>query len=460
MCKRNLVNRLPITLTMCTVVLWWIAGSPLCTYKYKEVGRVEMKGTGDLFSKICDMDNLKKAHKNAKKGKGWYQEVRQVEKNLDKALKKLQSNLIEHTYKTSEYEVFTKKEGVKEREIYKLPYYPDRICQWAILQVIEPYLLKTMTTDTYSAIPNRGIQPIVDQLRGYEKVIKKDGKVVSKKWIPSILLSDPENTAYCLKMDVRKYYPTMVHEVLKERFRKLFKDEELIWLLDEIIDSISTCPATEENIEILQRFGILVNILIDDDGREFIDGVGIPIGNYLSQYCGNFNLSPLAHWLKEEKHVKYLYFYMDDIVIFGASKEELHKLKREIDEYMAVNIKQTIKHNWQVFPSKVRGIDFVGYRFFGEYTLLRKSTCKRLKKRMLSISYKRENNMSPTYNEWCSFNSYVGWLKNCDSYRLFQKYVAPNIEYMHNYYLKEVKGNAEIHKRKEYRRNRTAYGNG
>ena len=139
-----------------------------------------MKGTGDLFSKICDMDNLKKAHKNAKKGKGWYREVKQVEKNLDKALKKLQESLIEHTYKTSDYEVFTKKEGEKEREIYKLPYYPDRICQWAILQVIEPYLLKTMTTDTYSAIPKRGIQPIVNQLRGYEKVVKKDGKNVEK----------------------------------------------------------------------------------------------------------------------------------------------------------------------------------------------------------------------------------------------------------------------------------------
>lgn len=408
-----------------------------------------MKGTGDLFSKICDMDNLKKAHRNAKKGKGWYQEVKQVEKNLDKALEKLQSSLMEHTYKTSDYEIFTKQEGEKEREIYKLPYYPDRICQWAILQVIEPYLLKTMTTDTYSAIPKRGIQPIIDQLRGYEKVVKKDDKF-SKKWIPSILISDPENTAYCLKLDVRKYYPTIVHDVLKQRYRELFKDEDLLWLMDEIIDSISTCPATEENIEVLEQFGVLVNITVDNESREFIDGVGIPIGNYVSQYDGNFNLSPLDHWLKEVKGIKYYFRYMDDMVIFGSSKEELHKLKKEIDEFMADNLKQVLKHNWQVFPSKVRGIDFVGYRFFGEYTLLRKSTCKRLKKRMLSISYKRENNMSPTFSEWCSFNSYVGWLKQCDSYRLYQKYVAPNVEYMHNYYLKEVKGNAEICKRKEH----------
>ena len=106
---------------------------------------------------------------------------------------------------------------------------------------------------------------------------------------------------------------------------------------------------------------------------------------------------------------------------------------------MAVNLKQVLKHNWQVFPTKVRGVDFVGYRFFGEYTLLRKSTCKTFKRRMLSISSKRENNVSPTYSEWCSFNSYVGWLQHCDSFRLYQKYVEPNVEYMHNYYLKEVK---------------------
>ena len=153
---------------------------------------------------------------------------------------------------------------------------------------------------------------------------------------------------------------------------------------------------------------------------------------------------------------KYYFRYMDDMVIFGSSKEELHKLKRELDEFMAVNLKQVLKHNWQVFPTKVRGVDFVGYRFFGEYTLLRKSTCKTFKRRMLSISSKRENNVSPTYSEWCSFNNYVGWLQHCDSFRLYQKYVEPNVEYMHNYYLKEVKGNAEICKRKNYSGERKA----
>lgn len=410
-----------------------------------------MQGTGNLFSKIYAIDNLRLAYKNAKKGKGWYKEVKEIEKDLDRYLNELRESLINHTYHTSPYEIFTRIEGQKEWEIYKLPFYPDRVCQWAILQVIEPFILKNLTRDTYSALPKRGAMPIIKALRGYERVIKKDGKVVRKKWIPSILVSDPENTAYCLKLDIRKYYPTIVHDVLKVKFRELFKDEELIWLLDEIIDSISTCPATEENTETLQRLGVCVNVVVDDDGREFIDGVGIPIGNYVSQYDGNFNLSALDHWLKEEKGIKYYFRYMDDMVILSGSKEELHKLKREIDDFLAQNLKQVVKHNWQVFPSKVRGIDFVGYRFFGEYTLLRKSTCKTFKKKMLAISKKRENNMSPTYSEWCSFNSYMGWLKHCDSYRLFQKYVQPNVEYMHNYYLKEVKGNAEICKSKEHR---------
>lgn len=409
-----------------------------------------MQNTDNLFSQICTMENLRKAHKNAKRGKGWYAEVKKVEANLDYYLRKLQNDLIEHRYKTSHYQTFKKKEGNKERDIYKLPYYPDRICQWAILQVIEPYLIKNLTKDTYSAIPKRGSQPIIDQLRGCWKV-KKDasGKVVEKKWIPSVLISDPEGTAYCLKMDVRKYYPSMVHSVIKESYRKLFKDPELIWLLEEIVDSISTFPATDENIEILERLNMPIEV-IEYDGVQYINGVGIPIGNYLSQYDGNFNLSPLDHWLKEVKRVKYYYRYMDDMVILGSSKEELHQLRKDINTFLETNLKQVLKDNWQVFPSKVRGIDFVGYRFFGEYTLLRKGTCKNLKKKMLVISHKRENNIDPTYSEWCSFNSYKGLLKHCDSYRLYQKYVAPNVEYMYKYYLKEVKGNAEICKGKKY----------
>lgn len=392
-----------------------------------------MTGTKDLFNSICSMDNLYRAYQNAKSGKGWYKEVKQIEKRPFYYLAGLQYMLKNHLFKTSEYEIFILNEGKKKRDVYKLPFFPDRIAQWAILQVIEPFLVANMTADTYSAIPGKGIQPIVNDLRGYYKTKRVDGKKKSV-WVPSILLTDEENTRYCYKIDLHHYYQSINHEVLKQKFRKVFKDPELLWLLDEIADSINT--ATEEDLIELSLSG---EIEVDPN-------TGIPIGNYMSQYSGNFYLSSFDHWVKEELHVKHYYRYMDDVVIFASSKEELHEIHRKVTAYTRDYLHLNIKGNYQIFPTKVRGVDFVGYRFFGEYTLLRKSTAINFKRKMRACRKKMENNIPPTYSEWCSFNSYKGWLGNCDSYRLFKKYMEPLIEYMQDYYEKEVKGHAEVYR--------------
>lgn len=392
-----------------------------------------MTGTKDLFNSICSMDNLYRAYQNAKSGKGWYKEVKQIEKRPFYYLAGLQYMLKNHLFKTSEYEIFILNEGKKKRDVYKLPFFPDRIAQWAILQVIEPFLVANMTADTYSAIPGKGIQPIVNDLRGYYKTKRVDGKKKSV-WVPSILLSNEENTRYCYKIDLHHYYQSINHEVLKQKFRKVFKDPELLWLLDEIVDSINT--ATEEDLIELSLSG---EIEVDPN-------TGIPIGNYMSQYSGNFYLSSFDHWVKEELHVKHYYRYMDDVVIFASSKEELHEIHRKVTAYTRDYLHLNIKGNYQIFPTKVRGVDFVGYRFFGEYTLLRKSTAINFKRKMRACRKKMENNIPPTYSEWCSFNSYKGWLGNCDSYRLFKKYMEPLIEYMQNYYEREVKDHGEVYK--------------
>ena len=392
-----------------------------------------MTGTKDLFNSICSIDNLYRAYQNAKSGKGWYKEVKQIEKRPFYYLAGLQYMLKNHLFKTSEYEIFILNEGKKKRDVYKLPFFPDRIAQWAILQVIEPFLVANMTADTYSAIPGKGIQPIVNDLRGYYKTKRVDGKKKSV-WVPSILLSDEENTRYCYKIDLHHYYQSINHEVLKQKFRKVFKDPELLWLLDEIADSINT--ATEEDLIELSLSG---EIEVDPN-------TGIPIGNYMSQYSGNFYLSSFDHWVKEELHVKHYYRYMDDVVIFASSKEELHEIHRKVTAYTRDYLHLNIKGNYQIFPTKVRGVDFVGYRFFGEYTLLRKSTAINFKRKMRACRKKMENNIPPTYSEWCSFNSYKGWLGNCDSYRLSKKYIEPLIEYMQNYYEREVKDHGEVYK--------------
>lgn len=361
-----------------------------------------MKRYGNLYEKILDLENLKLAHRNAKKGKGWYKEVKMIDENLDFYLNQLQEMLRNHTYKTSEYEIFYKKEGNKNRKIYKLPYFPDRICQWAILQVIEPYIIKNLTDDTYSAIPNRGIH------KGLHK-------------LQDAMWNDVPGCQYCLKIDARHYYQSINHELLKEKFSRKFKDPDLLWLLGEIIDSINTAE-----IEDLRDI-----YLLDED----IDpNTGIPIGNYLSQYSGNFYFSSFDHWMKEEKHVKHYYRYMDDIVIFGETKEELHKLLQEIWVYFHVELKLKIKGNYQIFPSYVRGVDYLGYRTFLNYTLLRKSTCNNMKEKLVRIREKAEAGNMISYSEYCCINSYKGWLKHCNSFRLSKKYLVPLAPVSEKYY--------------------------
>lgn len=379
-----------------------------------------MKRYGNLYSKICSMDNLKLAFKNARKGKGWYAEVRMVEADLDHYLKELQEMLQNHTFRTSAYVTFTKRDSRKDRIIYKLPFYPDRIVQWAVLQVIEPQLLAYFTDDTYSAIPNKGIHAAFKKLR-------KDVDEHSDEML------------YCCKIDCKKFYPSIDHDILKAKYRKKYKDPELLMLIDEIIDSISTCPANDENIAFYAGQGKEIRTVTNDDGQDYILGVGIPIGNYFSQYDGNYYLSEFDHWMKETKHIKFYYRYMDDICIFAKTKEELHTILQEVEKYLKDNLNLRLKGNYQIFPSFIRGVDFVGYRIFKGFTLLRKTTCQQMKQKMMKLIAKVQKGQEMNYSEWCSINSYKGWLKHCDSFRLTQKYIAPLQQYADDYYTKHIK---------------------
>lgn len=355
-------------------------------YKHKRGGFI--KRYGNIYHKIYDYENLLIAHKNARKNKTFYSEVKEVDSNIDYYLILLQNMLIWRTYKTSKYEIFNIIDKGKEREIYKLPYFPDRICQWAIMLQTEHIFLETFTHFSCASIPRRGIHYALQLLNRYMK--------------------DEKGSKYCLKIDIKKFFPNVDHAILKMMLRKKFKDPDLLWLLDEIIDSV--------------------------DGDK-----GLPIGNYTSQYLANFYLTYFDHWLKQEMGVKYAIRYMDDIVILSESKAWLHQLRKEIGKYLITNLKLEIKDNWQVFPSRVRGVDFVGYRHFGNYILLRKSTATRLKRKMRGIKTKLDSGGNLTYSDWCSINSYKGWLKWCNSYNLYKKYIKPLEPYCEEYYQEKIK---------------------
>ncbi|GFH93771.1 group II intron-encoded protein LtrA [Lachnospiraceae bacterium] len=341
-----------------------------------------MKRHGDIFYKICAMENLREAHRNARKDKLFYKEVKMVDQDPDKYLKEIQEMLLNDTYEVSEYTVSIINDKGKERELEKLPYFPDRIIQWAIMLQIEPIFMETFCTHTCASIKDRGISKALDLLHGY--------------------LEDVPGTQYCLKIDVRKFYPSIDHDILKQLLARKIKDQRLLSLLYKIVDSVP--------------------------------GTGVPIGSYLSQYLANFYLAYFDHYLKEELHQRYVVRYMDDIIILSDSKEQLHEVRRKMGEYLETRLNLVLKDNWQVFPVDVRGIDFIGFRCFHGYTLLRKRTCIKFKNIMRRIQKKQEAGLLISYSEFCSANSYCGWLDMCNGYRLKEKYIVPVAPSLMRYY--------------------------
>lgn len=313
-----------------------------------------MKRLNNLYEQIFSIDNLLLADEIARKGKANQPGVIEHDKNRDQNIADLYRMLVMHTYKTSPYIIFKIYEK-KEREIFRLPYFPDRITHHAIMNVLEPVFVANFTADTYSCIKGKGIHAA---LRAVQKSLK-----------------DVDGTKYCLKLDIKKFYPNINHEILKQLLRRKIKDKELLLLLDGIIDSAE----------------------------------GLPIGNYLSQYFANFYLSYFDHWIKENKGVKYYFRYADDLVFLSGSKEYLHQLLADVRTYLSENLKLTIKGNYQVFPVKARSIDFVGYRFYHTHILLRKS----IKQNFARMLVRRKNA--------ASIASYKGWAKHCNSRQLLKK---------------------------------------
>lgn len=322
-----------------------------------------MKRYNNLFDKIVTLDNLYLADKRARRQKQHRPEIIEFDKSREKLLLDLQKKLINGEYRTSEYYIFKIYEP-KEREIFKLPYYPDRIVHHAIMNIMEPIWVSSFVKDTYSCIKNRGIHKAL-----------KDVKHA---------LKDEANTQYCLKLDVRKFYPSIDHAILKQLIRKKIKDKRLLSLLDEIIESAQ----------------------------------GVPIGNYLSQFFANLYLTYLDHWIKEQKKVRYYFRYAGDIVILGRDKQELRDLFYNIQDYLNNKLKLNFKDNWQIFKVDSRGIDFVGYRIFHTHTLLRKSIKKKFCKKINKLN-KKQNIDKDTYKQ--KICSYIGWIKYCNGRNLLNK---------------------------------------
>lgn len=320
-----------------------------------------MKRHAKLYEKIYSLENLCKAEGNARRNKRMQYGVQVFDRYKEENILKLHEMLVNKTYRTSPYRTF-KVFDPKEREVFSLPYFPDRILHHAVMLQLEPIYNSMFTADTYACIKKRGIHSASDDLK--------------------YALRNIQETRYCLKIDVKKFYPSIDHAILKEMHLRKFKDWDLLNLLFEIIDSAP----------------------------------GIPIGNYLSQTFANFYLTPFDHWMKEKHKVKNYFRYMDDIVILSADKKYLHSLLAQIRDYLKNRLKLTIKENYQVFPVSSRGIDFVGYKHFHSHTLIRKG----IKKRFVRMMAHNRNH--------ASIQSYLGWFNHANCKQLQKKYLHEKVQ--------------------------------
>lgn len=313
-----------------------------------------MKRHGDLWNRIIALDNLYDAYRAARKGKRWQSKVQRFEKNTIANLLQLQVDLDSGHFTTSKYR--TKKVWEpKERDIFILPFYPDRIVQHALLQILIPIWDPLFIEQSYACRPGYGMHAASRLTMRYVRRYR-----------------------YFFKADVRKFYPSIDHGVLKLVLRKKIKCRKTLALLDNIIDS-------------------------------FPGGKNTPIGNYTSQWFGNLYMNELDQWLRHSKKVRAYVRYNDDFVIFSDDKAWLHKLKADTEQFLAERLR--LKYSrWFVAPV-TQGVDFVGYRHFRSHVLLRKSTATRVKRRVRSLP-KRLDRGDITLDQFrSSIASTEGWLK-------------------------------------------------
>ena len=333
-----------------------------------------MKSFNHLYEQLISEDNIRLAIQLSSRGKRNRKDVQKYFENPDKHIVPIQ-NMVAH-YKNANHVPVEIYDGIsrKKRTII-VPKYREQIVHHMLVNVLKPLMQRSMYYHSYGSLPGKG---------GHR------GKKYIERWIRT----DKENTRYCLKMDIRKYFDSVSHDVVKDQMRRMIHDEEFLRVLFEVID---------------------------------VNDKGLPLGFYTSQWLANWHLTCLDYYIKQDLGAKYYMRYMDDMVIFGSDKAELHRMKNEIQQYLVTRLGLTLKDNWQVFCVDCRALDYMGFRFYRNKTTLRKSILMKAFRKARKVG--RKDKM--TLHEIRQMMSYFGWLNVTDTYNAYVQYIKPffNFQY-------------------------------
>lgn len=342
-----------------------------------------MKRKGYLYEKIIDKSNCRKAIINAAKHKGNRKKVQEILAHIDEYTEDL-SNRLQSLDFVSPYHLKTISDGLsgKTRTIAVPRFYPDQCAHHAIVQIIRPIFEKSSYYWSCANIPKRGIKRACI---GVERATIRDQK----------------HAKYCVQMDVRHYYPTIPHSLLKSKLRRKIKDVKALTLLDIIIDSYHS-----------------------DEGEDR----GIPIGNYTSPWFAELFLQDVDWKIKHEFHIPHYVRYADDMVLIGNNKRKLRKAMESIIKLIA-SYGMNIKPNYQLYKifkdGRGRKIDFVGRCFAKGFTTIRKRRALACMRQSRKIQRYYEINHPISVHLATSFLSRSSCVLHTSSLGFRRKYVYP-----------------------------------
>lgn len=290
-----------------------------------------MKRKGNLTEQIASLDNLYLAYTKAKRRKACKKEVLLFAEKFDANIQKLRTDILNGHADVGHYHYF-KIYDPKERIICAASF-SERVLHHAIMNVCHDTFDRNLIADTYATRKGKGVYAALDKAKSALAKYK-----------------------YAVKLDFRKYYDSISHDVLKEKLCRKFKDKKLLCMLYQIIDSYHTTPQH-----------------------------GLPIGNLTSQYLANFYLSELDHKCKEEWHICTYIRYMDDILLADNDKAKLKDCVRHMKEYSTQQLELTLKP--PIFARSTNGLNFLGYKTMPQTLLLAGRSKRRFRSKLIQYNH-------------------------------------------------------------------------
>ncbi len=337
-----------------------------------------MKRHGNLFKKTISYDNLELAYHKAAKGRRYHPPVVRFHAALEENLIALHNELQWGQYTPGAYRTFEVYEP-KQRTIYAAPF-RDRVVHHAIMNVLEPIWDGLFIHDSYACRRGKGTHAGVNKTQAMlHSCIATHGK------------------AFVLKGDVRKFFPNINHHILMRIIERKIKCKQTLALLHQIV------------------------FLIGDEN--YLSSCNMPIGNLISQWCANLYLNELDRFVKQHLHEQYYIRYMDDFIILHPDKYHLSNLLYSIRLFCTDHMALELNSKTGIFPVS-QGIDFLGYRIWPDYRLLRKSSSRRMERRLKWMCWAYHKNKITNYEISMRIKSWVAHCRHCNSWRLRRRIMA------------------------------------